>query len=756
MKLASRFFYVISLLALTLSCEKTNALRTDAAASNPAGPATEFLPPEVIPAKSLVMRGYEDGRTLHLTRSIAPGVTHQFDSFTTGPLTINTVQVNPKAPGLRWEVEKSQDDFNKFETVWATSKRLDVPPMQTVFAVNADFWAGQNPIGFLVDEGWIWRSPYAASRGRTRSVFAFDNAGNFSIAVPQFEARLEFVIPPGVRYIQKPEAQQINQINVAGSGPVTLYNKIVYSALPAAQPGQYRALVRLKTPGWLPNQPKVGTVQLLDAETETPLDDQTIGLISTEPFVDWMTEGADVQLIADYSALPGVVQGATGGGPMLVTDGNILTLESAAEESVGESFVTSSHPRTAVGQKANGELVFVTVDGRQGGRSVGINLFDLAKYMKSLGCVNAMNLDGGGSTTMVVRGEVINFPSTNGAMRPVSTSIVFSRDSRVGENQVLTEEVLPRNLRVPSLDGIQFFTERLTTNGTLTTEVISPEANTEALLRRASTELVTPASIEFPANTFSFTPGQEKPVLPRVLDAQGVPLNARFLSYSIEAPDFMEYNPETKTLIAKDSGLGTLTVQLSGGVTETYTVSSGQESMVLIEAFDQLSSTQTLSGVRYNEKRSRLNLNGFNKRSGESAVQLEYFMLNPDEKPVEQGTAKIEFPVEHEFPENALGARMLVYGDGKGHWLRSEWHDAAGQKFVLNWTSGATGVDWNGEWRELSVSFTDLQAIGSHASSPKAPFTLESIYLVQTAEAKKSNGEILFDDLMAVLPGSGK
>lgn len=68
--------------------------------------------------------------------------------------------------------------------------------------------------------------------------------------------------------------------------------------------------------------------------------------------------------------------------------------------------------------------MIVTVNGRQPGVSVGMTLEELAELMIELGAVDAMNLDGGGSTTMVIRDRVLNIPS-DGTERPVSNAIVI-------------------------------------------------------------------------------------------------------------------------------------------------------------------------------------------------------------------------------------------------------------------------------------------------------------------------------------------
>ena len=83
------------------------------------------------------------------------------------------------------------------------------------------------------------------------------------------------------------------------------------------------------------------------------------------------------------------------------------------------------HPRTAIGWN-DSYFYLVTVDGRQPHLSVGMTLNELARYLVSLGCREAMNLDGGGSTTMWVGGSVVNRPS-DGEERAVANALILLR-----------------------------------------------------------------------------------------------------------------------------------------------------------------------------------------------------------------------------------------------------------------------------------------------------------------------------------------
>ena len=85
------------------------------------------------------------------------------------------------------------------------------------------------------------------------------------------------------------------------------------------------------------------------------------------------------------------------------------------------------NPRTAIGYTQNNNVVLLTADGREGA-SIGLTLMELASLMKEFGCINAMNLDGGGSTVMYVGGEVVNKPPVYGGI-PLSHTLNVSVNS---------------------------------------------------------------------------------------------------------------------------------------------------------------------------------------------------------------------------------------------------------------------------------------------------------------------------------------
>lgn len=124
----------------------------------------------------------------------------------------------------------------------------------------------------------------------------------------------------------------------------------------------------------------------------------------------------------------GPSEDVVGGVPQLIKNGKIeITWE---QEKSSKSFVETRHPRTAVAKLKDGKFLMITVDGRSE-QSAGINLQNLAEILLELGAADAMNLDGGGSTTMFLNGKIVNQPSDKEGERKVGDAIlVFPRKKK--------------------------------------------------------------------------------------------------------------------------------------------------------------------------------------------------------------------------------------------------------------------------------------------------------------------------------------
>jgi phosphodiester glycosidase len=137
-----------------------------------------------------------------------------------------------------------------------------------------------------------------------------------------------------------------------------------------------------------------------------------------------LTPGERVRLLWSFT-WPGVLD-IIGGVPMLMQGGGVVATNCSAD-------LCRRHPRTGVGRRSDGKLLLVVVDGRRTGWSIGYTLLEFAQLFKWLGAVDALNLDGGGSSTMVVKGAIKNRPSDSTGERAIVNSLLVLPGRDAGE-----------------------------------------------------------------------------------------------------------------------------------------------------------------------------------------------------------------------------------------------------------------------------------------------------------------------------------
>ena len=125
-----------------------------------------------------------------------------------------------------------------------------------------------------------------------------------------------------------------------------------------------------------------------------------------------------------HGAMPALV---VGGWPRILRDGEIVAGDAATVEGTLSHNAEMRHPRSAIGfSRDSATLFLLTVDGRSE-HSGGVTLVELARFMRQVGAWQAMNFDGGGSTTMVIDGAVVNVPSDNTGEREVGNALLVVR-----------------------------------------------------------------------------------------------------------------------------------------------------------------------------------------------------------------------------------------------------------------------------------------------------------------------------------------
>lgn len=339
----------------------------------------------------------------------------------TVPRIVNVVKVDPKAPGVRIQMVLGHDrvwgldETKGRETIGDMAKRLNA-----VVVLNADFcnWTG-DPLGLHISGGELISEPYPK-----RTMFGVTSDGKYLFDRLEFDARI--TLPDGkwfpIRGINRPRAQH----------ELVAYTPRWFSSTCTSPEGS-EAVITLTNPPVRVGVPLKGTVSQVRPDLgDTAIPENGIVLSGAGTGSDFLknklTEGTPVTIEFNLkgentTGWEKVVE-AVGGTPRLVRKGKISV--EINEENLKPGFTEVTHPRTAIGVTADGKLVLVTVDGRQS-VSTGMSLTDLAELMLSQGCVEAVNLDGGGSTTLAASFGTLNSPS-DGKLRPLPNAIAVFAD----------------------------------------------------------------------------------------------------------------------------------------------------------------------------------------------------------------------------------------------------------------------------------------------------------------------------------------
>ena len=155
------------------------------------------------------------------------------------------------------------------------------------------------------------------------------------------------------------------------------------------------------------------------------------GGTAAPPPLSARTRGTRVELETTYNALDrpsgdwARAEAIVGGAGLLIRDGR--SVDDWTVEQLTAGFPETRHPRTLIGTHSDGSVWLITVDGRQPRLSAGMSLYELRSLASRLGLVQALNLDGGGSTTMWVQGQIVNSPSDLAGPRKVSDALLVFR-----------------------------------------------------------------------------------------------------------------------------------------------------------------------------------------------------------------------------------------------------------------------------------------------------------------------------------------
>jgi hypothetical protein len=329
------------------------------------------------------------------------------------PLIVHALRFSLNTPGLRAMPELAGHTINEDGTVKGrlTPAQMAVQA-SAVAAINGDFFSFTQgaPIGLMVREGELITTPL-----RSRATFGW---GPQSSAIGLCTCSVG-ITPEGGNLIPVDEFNQ-----PCGPNQLAVYSPA--EGIASITGAHVSVLVRIATKTWSPSTVVEGTVDsVLPDAKETRVPEGMALFMATGdkmPALSALHAGQHVSIQLqtqgfDWEKIENVI----GGGPVLVREGKISV--DAEEEGFPASFSAKRHPRTAVGKTADGDVWLVAMDGRQE-ISAGATLDETAKVMLRLGCVDAVNLDGGGSTCLHLLGVTVNRPS-DGTERPVSNGILI-------------------------------------------------------------------------------------------------------------------------------------------------------------------------------------------------------------------------------------------------------------------------------------------------------------------------------------------
>ncbi|MCD6234254.1 MAG: phosphodiester glycosidase family protein [Candidatus Marinimicrobia bacterium] len=346
---------------------------------------------------------------------IAPGVWYYHDHQESVPWDIHVVTVCLSTPSVTVETIKAGNQLRALEKTSSMVSRFDG---NVVAAVNADFFQGDGmPVGAQVIQGELIKNP------TIRSVFGITNTKEPFIQIVKLDAFL--LTPENIRY-------EISYVNGArNKDNLVMFTPFVGTESPANRWGteiSTRCLDGYAVNDWFQVvvTEKSGLLGPLQKPTMIPEDGMVLSAHGkAKRFADRHIEKGDtLNLMLRLLPVNEPVYTLVGGIPRIIRDGEI-SIEHM-EENLYEEFRTTRHPRTAVAfDKTKDTLYLMTVDGRQPRHSVGMSLDELAKYLKNLGAYQALNLDGGGSTTMVVKEKIVNKPSDATGERSVTNALLI-------------------------------------------------------------------------------------------------------------------------------------------------------------------------------------------------------------------------------------------------------------------------------------------------------------------------------------------
>jgi hypothetical protein len=353
------------------------------------------------------------GATNQNAARLSQGFSYHHEEIAEGPWSVHIVKVDRSNPYL--ELHTALGKGNRFGLAPLSEQMKLLPPFlgRPVAAINGDYYRDDgryagDPKGLLIMQGELLSGPC------DWTTFWIDAQGHAQMT--NVSSRFEITWPNGQK-----TPFGLNEERARSAA--VLYTAAVGTSSRTSG-GRELILERTRTNSWLPlpvGEIRSARVREIRGDGNAPLTSDTMVLSlggQITPAVPEVQPGAILQIsTATSPALTGITT-AIGGGPALVRDGKV----------VARNEINIRNPRTAIGWNRD-HFFLVEVDGRQRNLSVGMTTAELSSYLLKIGCESAMSLDGGGSATCWVYGQVMNSPS-EGFERPMANSLVLVQKPR--------------------------------------------------------------------------------------------------------------------------------------------------------------------------------------------------------------------------------------------------------------------------------------------------------------------------------------
>ena len=374
-----------------------------------------------------------------VARELAPGVTYRQFVDAAGPFVVYLIRVDLARSDLELSVLRAHDRLREREKITDMVRRAQAAgDIEVVAAVNGDFFnvlTGENENN-QVSAGEWWKglkvtdSPYD-TYDNIHVQFALDAAGRRP-AIDRF-------IVDATAWSGNTAIPIVNvNLNPAGQPEGTALYTARYGETTPRDTSRITAEAALLAAGrrgdtllYVRQGPVTATSGSAIPVNGAVLAAYGNGLRNSEVLA--LRAGDTVRvLLTTLPRLPDQRPPSLliGGWPRIVHNGNIVAQNAPTVEGTISRNAEARHPRTAIGfSRDSATLYLIAVDGRSE-RSLGLTLVELATLMRRLGAWQAMNFDGGGSTTMVIGGQVVNRPADPSGERAVGNALAVVRRKR--------------------------------------------------------------------------------------------------------------------------------------------------------------------------------------------------------------------------------------------------------------------------------------------------------------------------------------